>query len=61
MTEIGRARGAGPSFAVFKYLFYSARDSNKKAFMRIYSQIPIPGTEHLRADLHNKPLHLASI
>ncbi|KAJ5827347.1 hypothetical protein N7447_004110 [Penicillium robsamsonii] len=37
--------GGGPSFAVFKYLCYSATDSSKKAFMRIYFQIPNPGTE----------------
>ncbi|KAF9237807.1 hypothetical protein DTO013E5_9939 [Penicillium roqueforti] len=28
--------GGGPSFAVFKYLCYSATASSKKAFMRIY-------------------------
>lgn len=54
ITEIGRARGAGPSFAVFKYLCYSATDSDKKAFIRIYFQIPIPGTEYLRADLRQQ-------
>ncbi|KAJ5783606.1 uncharacterized protein N7518_009283 [Penicillium psychrosexuale] len=37
--------GGGPSFAVFKYLCYSAIDSSKKAFIRIYFQISNPGTE----------------
>ncbi|KAJ5836811.1 hypothetical protein N7447_002837 [Penicillium robsamsonii] len=32
--------GAGPPFAVFKYLCHSAEYSDKKAFMRIYFQIP---------------------
>ena len=38
--------GGGPPFAVFKYLCHSATDSDKKAFMRIYFQIPIDGTEY---------------
>jgi hypothetical protein len=38
--------GDGPCFAVFKYLCYSATDSSKKTFMRIYFQIPKPGTEY---------------
>ena len=54
ITGIGRARGVGPSCAVFKYLCDSATDSGKKAFMRIYFQIPIPGTECLRADLRQQ-------
>ncbi|KAJ5967187.1 hypothetical protein N7501_003435 [Penicillium viridicatum] len=34
-----------PPFAVFKYLCHSTTDSNKKAFMRTYFQIPMAGTE----------------
>ncbi|KAJ5706138.1 hypothetical protein N7536_001827 [Penicillium majusculum] len=45
MTDRQLELGGGPSFAVFKYLCYSATDSSKKAFMRIYFQIPNPGTE----------------
>ncbi|KAJ5932774.1 hypothetical protein N7516_007263 [Penicillium verrucosum] len=45
MTDCELELGGGPSFAVFKYLCYSATDSSKKAFMRIYFQIPNPGTE----------------
>jgi hypothetical protein len=46
MTKRELELGGGPSFAVFKYLCYSATDSSKKAFMRIYFQIPNPGTEY---------------
>ncbi|KAJ5788140.1 hypothetical protein N7457_003130 [Penicillium paradoxum] len=42
MTNRELEMGGGPSFAVFKYLCYSATDSSKKAFMRIYFQIPNP-------------------
>ncbi|CAI7654026.1 unnamed protein product [Penicillium palitans] len=45
MTNRELEMGGGPSFAVSKYLCYSATDSSKKAFMRIYFQIPNPGTE----------------
>ncbi|KAJ5383006.1 hypothetical protein N7517_000917 [Penicillium concentricum] len=45
MTSRQLELGSGPSFAVSKYLCYSATDSNKKAFMRIYLEIPNPGTE----------------
>ncbi|KAF4765015.1 hypothetical protein HAV15_003679 [Penicillium sp. str.  len=45
MTDRQFELGSGPSFAVFKYLCYSATDSSKKAFMRIYFQIPNNGTE----------------
>ncbi|KAJ5869440.1 hypothetical protein N7455_004381 [Penicillium solitum] len=45
MTDRQLELGSGPSFAVFKYLCYSATDSSKKAFMRIYFQIPNPRTE----------------
>ncbi|KAJ5969317.1 hypothetical protein N7501_005565 [Penicillium viridicatum] len=38
--------GGGPPFAVFKYLCHSATDSDKKAFMTTYFQIPIAGTEY---------------
>lgn len=45
MTKRELELGGGPSFAVFKYLCHSTTDSNKKAFMRIYFQVPNPGTE----------------
>lgn len=46
MTKWELDGGAGPPFAVFKYLCYSVTDSDKKAFMRIYFQNPIAGTEY---------------
>ncbi|KAJ5252639.1 hypothetical protein N7489_003049 [Penicillium chrysogenum] len=46
--------GAGPPFAVFKYLCHSAADGDKKAFMRIYFQIPIEGTEHERPEVRQR-------
>ncbi|KAJ5413289.1 hypothetical protein N7465_005594 [Penicillium sp. CMV-2018d] len=45
MTKRELELGGGPSFAVSKYLCHSMTDSNKKAFMRIYFQVPNPGTE----------------
>ncbi|CAI7594234.1 unnamed protein product [Penicillium viridicatum] len=45
MTKRELELGGGPSFAVSKYLCHSTTDSNKKAFMRIYFQVPNPGTE----------------
>lgn len=45
MTNCELEMGGGPSFAVSKYLCYSATNSSKKAFMRLYFQIPNPGTE----------------
>ena len=45
MTNCELELVGGPSFAVFKYLCYSATDSSKKAFIRIYFQILNPGTE----------------
>ncbi|KAJ5704585.1 hypothetical protein N7536_000274 [Penicillium majusculum] len=38
--------GRGPGYTAGKFLCYSADDSSKKpAFMRIYAQIPMDGTE----------------
>ena len=45
MTNRELEMGGGPSFAESKYICYGATDSSKKAFMRIYFQIPNPGTE----------------
>ncbi|KAJ9483964.1 hypothetical protein VN97_g9420 [Penicillium thymicola] len=45
---------AGPPFAVLKYLCHSAADSNKKAIMRIYLQIPIEGTEFQRPEVRQR-------
>ncbi|KAJ5528718.1 hypothetical protein N7527_002111 [Penicillium freii] len=45
MTKRELELGGGPSFAVSKYLCHSTTDSNKKAFMKIYFQVPNPGTE----------------
>ncbi|KAJ5196796.1 hypothetical protein N7449_007275 [Penicillium cf. viridicatum] len=44
----------GPPFAVFKYLCHSPTDSNKKAFMRTYFQIPIAGTESQRPEVRQQ-------
>ena len=46
--------GAGPPFAVFRYLCHSAADSDKKAFMRIYFQIPIAGTKYQRPEVRQR-------
>ncbi|KAJ5582358.1 hypothetical protein N7535_000978 [Penicillium sp. DV-2018c] len=63
MTNGELQMGGGPSFAVFKYLCCSATDSSKKAFMRIYFQIPNPGTEYQLPQLRQQqavppPKHL---
>ncbi|CRL27745.1 unnamed protein product [Penicillium camemberti] len=52
MTERQLELGSGPCFAVFKYLCHSATD--KKAFIRIYFQIPIPGTEYQPPELRRQ-------
>lgn len=58
MTKWELDGGAGPPFAVFKCLCHSAADSDKKAFMRIYFQVPIEGTEYERPRFDNdRPLH----
>ncbi|OQE20809.1 hypothetical protein PENFLA_c015G00990 [Penicillium flavigenum] len=54
MTKWELDGGAGPPFAVFKYLCHSATDSAKKAFMRIYFQIPIEGTEYQRPEARQR-------
>ncbi|KAJ9491358.1 hypothetical protein VN97_g1900 [Penicillium thymicola] len=54
MTKWEIDGGAGPPFAVFKYLCHSATDSDKKAFMRIYFQIPIAGTEYQRFEVRQQ-------
>lgn len=54
MTKWELDGGAGPPFAVFKYLCHSAANSNKKAFMRIYFQIPIEGTEYQRPEVRQR-------
>ncbi|KAJ5944708.1 hypothetical protein N7516_004876 [Penicillium verrucosum] len=54
MTEWPRDGSAGPPFAVLKYLCHSAADSNKKAIMRIYLQIPIEGTEVQRPEVRQR-------
>jgi hypothetical protein len=54
MTKWELDGGAGPPFAVFKYLCHSATDSDKKAFMRIYFQIPIEGTEYQRPEVRQR-------
>ncbi|KGO39569.1 hypothetical protein PEXP_047450 [Penicillium expansum] len=46
--------GGGPPFAVFKYLCHSATDNDKKAFLRIYFQIPIAGTEFQRPEVRQR-------
>lgn len=45
MTKGQLERGGKPSFAVFKFLCYNPTDRTKKAIMRVYLQIAIPGTE----------------
>ncbi|KAJ5125035.1 uncharacterized protein N7515_008860 [Penicillium bovifimosum] len=42
--------GGGPPFTVFTYRCRSATDSEKKAFMRIYFQIPIAGNGYRLED-----------
>lgn len=51
MTKWQLDGGAGPPFAVFTYLCHSAPDSDKKAFMRIYFQIPMAVTEYQRPEV----------
>lgn len=46
--------GGGPPFAVVKYICHSATDSDKKAFMRIYFQIPIAGTEYQSVEVRQR-------
>ncbi|KAJ5706244.1 hypothetical protein N7536_001933 [Penicillium majusculum] len=46
--------GSGPPFAVFRYLCHSATESDKKAFMRIYFQIPIARTEQQRPEVRQR-------
>ncbi|KAJ5193124.1 hypothetical protein N7449_009266 [Penicillium cf. viridicatum] len=54
MTKWQLDGGAGPPFAVFTYLCHSATDSHKKAFMRIYFQIPIAGSEYQRPEVRQR-------
>lgn len=54
MSKLELDGGSGPPFAVFRYLCHSATDSDKKAFMRIYFQIPIAGTEHQRPEVRQR-------
>ncbi|CAI7611502.1 unnamed protein product [Penicillium glandicola] len=45
---------SGPAFTVFKYLCHSTTDPYKKAFMRIYFQIAITGTEYQRPEVRRQ-------
>ncbi|CAG8887119.1 unnamed protein product [Penicillium egyptiacum] len=46
MTQQAVTNGHGPSFAAAKFLCHRKENSSKQAFMRIYLQIPISGTQY---------------
>jgi hypothetical protein len=60
LTQEDVTDGLGLPFAAAKFLCYRKENPNKKAFMRIYLQIPISGTQYqspqIRRNQATKPL-----
>jgi hypothetical protein len=54
MTQKEIDDGLGPSFTAAKFLCHRADDTTKIAFMRIYLQVPIAGTEFQNSKVRAK-------
>lgn len=54
MTQQDVTDGLGLPFAAAKFLCHCKEDPSKKAFMRIYLQIPVAGTQYQSAQLRQK-------
>ncbi|KAJ5142875.1 uncharacterized protein N7515_001662 [Penicillium bovifimosum] len=54
MTQKDVDEGVGISYAAAKFLCHPKENPTKKAFMRIYLQIPVSGTQYLSAEIRRK-------